>query len=429
MKTTQAATLALILCLAATPSPAPATEGWPEFRGPTRQGEVTAGQLPLQWGENLNVKWKVAIHGEGWSTPVVHGGQVWLTTATSDGKRMSVLCVDRDTGRVLHDAVLFEPSAVEPLGNPVNRYASPSPAIEQGRVFVHFGSYGTACLDTQSFKTLWSRADLPCRHYRGPGSSPLLHGDRLILTMDGVDHQYLVALNKATGETLWRTDRATDFGDLQPDGKPRAEGDFRKAYTTPIVVNTPRGEQLISPGAKSCYAYDPQTGKELWRLRYNGFSNAASPVVADGVALINTGYGKPDLLAVRIDDRGDLTSKVLWVNARNIPKRSSPVVVDGMVFLVDDNGVAHAINLVDGKTLWTQRLGGQFSASPLAATVGKEKRVYFFGENGVTTVIRPGPKFEPLATNTLDAGFMASPAVAGQALFLRTTKHLYRIEP
>lgn len=401
-----------------------ASESWPEFRGPTSDGRSEA-EVPLRWSETENVRWKTPIHDQGWSTPVVHGTQVWLTTATPDGKEMFALCVDRDTGDVILDRKLFEIEKPRPLGNSVNCYASPSPAIDRDRVFLSFGSYGTSCLDTRNFEELWRRRDLPCNHFRGPASSPIRFGNLLILHMDGTDHHYVVALDKRSGRTVWRTPRSTDYGDLGPDGKPKARGDFRKAFSTPLVIDAPGGVQMVSASAKAAYGYDPRTGKELWTIRYQQHSTASRPVYDKGVAYINTGYGKPQLWAVRVDGRGDVTdSHVKWRLKKGVPNRSSPVLVDGLLYMVTDKGVASCLDTTTGEFVWQRRVGGNFSAS-LLATSG---RVYLFSQEGVTTVIELGRSFKQLARNELDDGFMASPAVAGKAFFLRTRSHLYRIE-
>ncbi|MCH5376247.1 MAG: PQQ-binding-like beta-propeller repeat protein, partial [Planctomycetes bacterium] len=251
---------------------APAWADWPQFRGPTGDGlATTPGSdkkigLPTHWSETENVTWKTPIPYVGWSTPVVMGGQIWLTTATEEGHDFFAICVDAQSGKIRFNERIFHADNPEPLGNPLNGYASPSPVIEPGRVYVHFGSYGTACLDTSTFKVLWKRDDLPCRHYRGPGSSVILFENLLILTMDGVDVQYLVALDKTTGQTVWKTDRTADWNDLDDEGKPRDEGDLRKAYSTPLIVEADGKKQMLSVGAKALYGYDPATGHELWKV-------------------------------------------------------------------------------------------------------------------------------------------------------------------
>lgn len=421
-------TLLIALVLLAAPSLTRGSEGadsWPEYRGPSADGHSRATGLPLKWSETENVVWKTPIHGRAWSSPVVLGEQVWMTTATEDGRRLSAICVARDTGKILLDRVIFEVEKPRPLGNTVNTYGSPSPVIEPGRVYLSFGSYGTACLDTKTFDILWSRDDLPCNHFRGPASSPILFEDLLILHMDGSDHHYIVALDKKTGDTAWKTPRSTDYGDLDENGKPKRDGDFRKAYNTPVVIEAAGKTQLISPAARAAYSYDPRTGKEYWQVRYPGHSTASRTLFHEGLVFVNTGYSKAQLWAVRVDGKGDVTSShVAWKNTRSIPNRSSPVLVDGRLYLVNDKGIVACLDAVSGEEVWRDRLGGNYSACPVVV----EGKIYFFSEEGVTTVIRPGDRLEVLARNELSDGFMASPAVAGSAFYLRTRSHLYRIE-
>ncbi|MEX2216292.1 MAG: PQQ-binding-like beta-propeller repeat protein [Phycisphaeraceae bacterium] len=429
--------LAFALALLIT-SVAFADDNWPSFRGPGLQGHSDSTGIPLTWSDTEHVTWKTPIHGKGWSTPVIWNNQIWLTTATVDGAKSSVLCLNRATGEVLLDRVEFANETVEPLSNPLNCYASPSPAIEEGFVYVHFGSYGTACIDTKTFKTLWTRRDLPCRHYRGPGSSVVIYKNLLLLTMDGVDVQYLVALNKKTGETVWKTDRTTDYDDIDPKTKmPKMDGDLRKAYTTAVVVEHEGRPLLLSPGARAAYAYDARDGKELWKITYPGFSNAASVVFAPAkggagglpaLAYINTGHGKSEFMAVKVDGKGDVTkSNILWNHGRNVPRRSSPVLVNDLLFMVDDGGIAICLDAKTGDVCWVQRLGDgkeQYSASPIYV----DGKVMFCGQEGLTTIVAPTREYKLLATNKLSSGMMASPAVAGKALFLRTKTHLVRIE-
>jgi outer membrane protein assembly factor BamB len=404
---------------------------WPDFRGPWQNGHVAApGEtqprgLPVKWSETENVKWKTPIPHSGWSTPVVLGGQIWLTTATEDGKEFFGICVDAATGKIRLQRKLFHCDTPEPLGNKVNGYASPSPVIESGRVYLHFGSYGTACLDTKDFKFLWKRDDLPCRHLRGPGSSPVLFKNLLILTMDGIDVQYLVALDKQTGRTVWKTDRTADWNDLGADGKPAAEGDFRKAYTTPIFIEAGGVTQLISAGSKAVYGYDPTTGAELWKVGNAGFSTAGRPVFGKGLVFISTGFGKTEYLAVRPDGRGDVTSThVVWRTPRGVPKLPSPVLVDDLLFLLGDNGVMRCVEAATGNEVWQERVLGECYASVIYG----DGNLYCFDQTGKAAVLKAGRSFEVLSTNTLNDGFMASPAVSGKALILRTKKNLYRIE-
>jgi outer membrane protein assembly factor BamB len=413
---------------------------WPEFRGPFGNGHVAEANngapvgLPLTWSETENVRWKTPIPHRGWSTPVVMNGQIWLSTATEDGHEFYAICVDADSGQVVHNKKLFHTDNPEPLGNPVNCYATPSPAIEPGRVYVHFGSYGTACLDTASGDVIWKRDDLPCRHYRGPSSSVVLFENLVILTFDGVDQQYVAGLNKENGKTVWRTDRDVAWNDQNVAGKSAREaelllaGDRRKAHSTPLVVAAADGRhQMLSGGAKAAFAYDPRTGSELWRIEFDDFSVAPRPIFHDNIAYIVTGITHPELWAIRIADAsgniGD-SEHVRWRLTQRVAKTASPVFVDGLIFMVSDDGIINCIDAATGDGLWQKRIGGAFAASPIYG----DGRIYFCDQDGQTTIIKPGREFESLATNTLDDGCMASPAADGGALFLRTRTHLYRIE-
>ena len=404
---------------------------WPAFRGPVGNGTVPAAcegarvTVPLHWSETQNVKWKTPMPHSGLSTPVIVEGRVWLTTATVEGHDSYVICIDEDTGDVLLNKRLFHADDPEPLGNKVNGYASPSPVAEAGRVYVSFGSYGTACLDTKTFDVLWSHRDLPCRHYRGPGSSPILYEDLLILTMDGVDQQYVAALNKATGKAVWKTTRTADYKDLDVNGEPRREGDFRKAYSTPLVTAVRGKKQLISAGSKAVYGYDPDTGQELWTLAHDDYSSSASPVSGHGLAYVLTGFGKAELLAMRVGDTGQLTEdSIAWRTRKLMPRTPSPVLVGDLLFTLADNGTLTCLEAKTGQEVWRERLEGKYASSLVCG----DGRIYCVDQEGKTTVIEAGRSFKVLAENTLDSGCMASPAVSGNALFLRTKTHLYCIE-
>lgn len=404
---------------------------WPDFRGPTSDGLVPLGPggvargLPLQWSETNNVKWKTAIPHRGWSSPIVLGNQVWITSATLDGREYFGLCADATSGELLYNEKLFSCEKPEALGNNVNCYATPSAVIEPGRVYLHFGSYGTACLDTETKQVLWKRNDLPCRHYRGPASSPVLFRDLLILTMDGVDVQYLVALDKKTGKTVWKTDRSVEWNDAHVPGQMARDGDLRKAHSTPLIVEANGKLQLLTPGAKAAYGYDPSTGKELWRVQYNAWSAAPRPLYADGLAFFVTGLGRTELWAVRVDGQGDVTdTHIRWKGTAMVAKTASPILANGLLYMVSDEGMVTCLEPATGEQLWRERISGNYAASPILA----DGRLYFFSQQGKTTVIKPARQFELLASNVLDSGFMASPAVAGNAFFLRTKTHLYRVE-
>jgi len=419
-----------LLCVALLCATA-ARADWADYRGPWGIGYAAAPGddkkigLPIKWSESENVKWKTPIPHKGWSSPIIMGKQIWLTTATEDGHDFFVICADTDSGKILFNEKLFHSDSPEPLGNDVNSYASPSATIEPGRVYVHFGSYGTACLDTKTFKTLWKREDLQCRHFRGPGSSPILYRNLLILTMDGIDLQYLTALDKQTGKTIWKTNRTAEWNDFGKDGEPERGGDFRKTYTTPLIVESGGVTQMISPGSKAAYAYDPMTGREIWKINHSGFSCATRAVTYKDLAFFATGSGKTEYLAVRMDSRGTIAgTNVVWRTTRSAPRLPSPVVVGDLLYLLADSGVVRCVEAATGDEVWQERIGGEYYASLLYA----DGNIYAFNQDGKATVLKPGRKFEIIAANSLAAGFMASPAVDGKALILRTKTHLYRIE-
>ena len=391
-----------------------AQDNWPDFRGPLGNGHAISANLPLTWSERENIAWKTPIPGLGWSTPVIWDDQIWLTMATDEGKQLHAVCVDRLAGKVVRQIKVFDVAEPEPI-NALNSYASPSPLIEAGRVYVYFGTYGIACLDTASGEILWSRRDLKLDHKEGPGSSPVLWEDLVIFHCDGQDVQYVIALDKKSGDTAWKANRSVDLSAQRPD--------FRKAYATPLVAKVEGKPQLISPGAHAAVAYDPQTGRELWTVEYNGFSNIARPLVGHGLVFLNTGYMKPQMLAVRIGGAGNITdSHVAWKHESGVSNKPSPLLVDDLLYFVSDKGgVVTCLEAKAGTLVWNKRLGGNFSASPIYAS----GRIYFCDQDGKTFVFKPGREYRELAVNELEDGLMASPAGARDSLYLRTKTHLY----
>lgn len=392
---------------------------WPQFRGPLANGHTTSKNLPLKWDEETNVVWKTAIHDRGWSSPVVWGNQVWMTTATDDGHQLFAVCVDRQTGKVVHDIPVFDVEKPQTISSE-NTYASPTPVIEEGRVYVHYGTYGTACLNIKTGSIIWTRRDLNCDHESGagPNSSPFIVGNLFIVHVDGRDVQYIIALNKTNGETVWKTDRSVDYSKVPIHQ--------RKAYTMPILAPRGDGQQLVSPAGQAIYAYDSVTGDELWKVRHRGWSIAPRPVYGNGLAYVVMDHDHPELWAIEPNGTGDVTeTHIKWKAKRGIPSRSSPLLVDDLLFVVDHHGIASCLDASTGKRIWKKRIGGKYSASPINAN----DRIYFFNETGVTTVIKPGRKYKALSVNNIDEELlMASPAAAGNSLFIRTEKHLYRIE-
>ena len=405
-----------------------ADENWPQFRGPAGDGVAASSNLPVTWSEDENVNWRTEIHGIGWSSPVIYGEQIWLTTATQDGTELSVLCLNKNSGKILLDEKLFD--IAEPqFAHKFNSYASPTPVIEEGRVYVTWGSPGTACLDTRTFDVLWTRDDLICDHFRGAGSSPIMYEDYLILPYDGADYQYILAMDKKTGETKWKTDRSVDFKDLDENGQPKAEGDFRKAFATPHIAILGGKPVLISQGAMATYAYNPATGKELWRYdEHDNHSASTRPVILGETVYVPTGFPKPSLLALPGNKKGVLEdSDLQWKLTLNkgTPKKPSLQLVGDYIYAVSDSGIGTCWEAKTGEEKWIARVGGNYSSSPIYA----DGKIYFCSEEGKTTVIEANPnEYKVLAENTIGDGFMASPAVSGDTLYLRSRSHLYCVK-
>ena len=415
--------LRFLLCAVALPSFA--AENWPQFRGPDGDGRSDAKGLPVEFGEGVKVKWKAETHGKAWSSPVIFGNQIWITTATEDGKELGVMAFDKTTGDVLHDKVLFTVETPQ-FCHKFNSYASPTPVIEAGRLYVSFGAPAIACLDTKTCAVLWERRDFECNHYRGAGSSPVIWKDLMFYPFDGSDHQFIVALDKKTGKTVWEVKRSVDYKDIQADGTIEADGDWRKAFATPHVTEWQGKPLLISSGAKAHYAYEPATGKEVWRFDEHGAHSAASrPVVGLGMVFISVGFGKKQIVALKLGGKGALDeSSVAWRMQKGAPNKPSLLLDGELLYALDDSGIVTCVEAKTGTEVWKERIGGNFSASPIFA----EGHIYIFAEDGKVTVMEAGREFKKLAEGKFDEGFMAAPAVSGKALFLRTKGALYCVE-
>lgn len=410
---------AAVMMVSAQTRAASADGNWPDWRGPTADGRSDATALPLTWSETENIAWKIPIHDEGYSTPVVWGDQIWLTTATEDGRSLYAVCVDAKTGAVVHDIDVFHPGEPQHI-NPNNSYATPSAVVEDGRVYVHYGTHGTACLNSKTGEILWRRTDLNCDHIQGPVSSPILFEDLLIIHLEGGDVQFIAALNKNTGETVWRYDRPRElYEGIQPVY-------LVKSYQTPVMVQVDGKPQMLSNGALLATSHDPRTGNELWRVRYRDDSTISRIVSGLGLHFINTG-GSPDaphLWAVRQGGAGDVTdTHVVWKMTEDVPLKASPVLAGELLYTISDRGVLLCIEAKTGAIVWTERMRDDYGPSLLYA----DNRIYILSMKGMTTVIEPGREFRQLAANELEGRFGASPVIVGKSLLLRSKTHLYRI--
>ena len=417
-----------------------AGDSFPEWRGVNGQGHADARNLPVSWSKNKNIAWKVNVRGLGWSTPVISDGKVWVTSAIDivatkdDFERrrkastnkmplkiaasvsLRAICVDLKSGKVLKDVEVLNQKEPQQI-HIDNSYATPTPILQAGRLYCHFGPYGTACLDTQTAKVLWTNNSLKVEHENGPGSSPIVWQDLLIIHCDGIDQQYIVAISKKTGKQVWKTKRT---GKLNPNVQ------LQKSYATSLIVDVNGKDQVVSPSADWVYGYDPATGKELWKLNYGelGFSNAARPIAGGGLIYTCTGYMKSQMIALKINEKnGVSTPEVVWRHKKGVPQVSCPVMIGDEIYFASDNGIATCLDAKTGAVHWVERIGKRFWASPLVA----DGKIYFFDSNGTTTVIEPGKTFKKLAVNKLDGRLFATVAAVDGALVLRTNDALYCI--
>jgi outer membrane protein assembly factor BamB len=391
-------------------------DDWFQFRGPDGQGHSTASGLPVHWNTTENIRWKRAIPGRGWSSPVCVGNQVFLTTAvpTDSTHSLHVLSLDAVTGNILWDVALFDGLLADRARiHSKNSHSSPTPVAEGGRLYVHFGTQGTACLSFDG-KVMWKTRELVYQPNHGSGGSPVLVNGLLVVSCDGADLQFVAALDANSGKVRWKKDR------------PPCNELKKFAFGTPLVIDVGGRKQIVSPGANWVVAYDPLSGEEIWRVRYEGYSVVPRPVYGHGLVYLATSFDFSQLLAIRPDGHGDVTeTHVAWRQSRAMPSTPSPLLIGDNLFVISDAGIASCLDAKTGKVRWTHRVGGKFSASPIAA----ENRVYVLSEEGETTIFRATPdRYLEIARNQLDEQALASPAVIDRALLLRTAGTLYRIE-
>ena len=415
----------LVFMAVAMPTSLSANSYWNQFRGPNDANAPDAN-LPIEFSGTKNVQWRTPIHDLGWSSPVVWKDQVWVTTAKVDGSEVFAVCVNLETGEKVHDIKVFDVAKPQTEYNHLNTHATPTPIIEEGRIYVHFGSYGTACLDTKTGKKLWERRDLNCDHRVRAASCPIIDGDLLFLTYDGVDNQFVAALEKKTGKTRWITKRTYKSGRVPPKDKPN---DNRKSYATPAIIEHNGKKQLISPAAEATYSYDPATGEELWFIRHGsgfGYNVTCKPIFRHGLVFTNSGISK-NLFAIDPSGSGDVTdSHIRWKTRRGVSNIPAPLVVGDKLFLISDSGgMVSCYNAKTGEQLYSERLGGLQNhwISPVQAG-GK---IYLFSRDGVFSVIEASAEFKLLSKTESDTVFVSMPAIVGDTMLIRSNTHLYRI--
>jgi outer membrane protein assembly factor BamB len=395
---------------------------WTHFRGSNLNGIAVTENVPVNLDSTI-MKWKTKIHDEGYSSPVVYDNQIWVTSAKSDGKELYAICIDFKTGKIIYDIKVFSPDKVEGKHS-INTYASSTSCIEKGFVYVHYGSNGTACINTANGSIVWKRTDLKCRHVQGPASSAVIYKNLLILHFEGVDVRYIVALDKTDGKIIWKTDRpAEPYEPLSEIG--------RKAYITPLIINVKGRDMLISNGSAVCNAYDPNTGKEIWRVVDGAESTIAMPFAEKGIAYWYTGFkeenGKKttELVAVNPDGKGDITStNVIWKKREDLSRNQclTPVIKDGLIYTVNTRNMMMCIDAATGEEVWSKHVTTNYDASPLFVN----GNIWFFSVKGEVLVIKADRKYEVVAQNRMDSGIWATPAILRNSVVMRTQKYLCR---
>ncbi|MDP6443815.1 MAG: PQQ-binding-like beta-propeller repeat protein [Pirellulaceae bacterium] len=402
----------MLSCLAA--SSAWAAENWNGFRGPDGQGRAEATRLPAQWDSETNVAWRKEIPGEGWSSPAIFNGRVYLTTARpADGEKqydLSLVILDAESGKLIKVVGVFKQDAQAPKIHRKNSHASPTPLIHENRVYIHFGHQGTACLNLDG-EVRWSNDTIEYSPVHGNGGTPIIVGDKLIFGCDGASDPFVLALDKDSGEIAWKTSR-------------ESTASRKFSFSTAQAIEVNGKTQVITPASNVVCSLDPENGDEIWRVTYDGYSVIPRPVVGDGLIYICTGYNTPSLLAIRPDGKGDVTdTHVEWTLRKAIPHTPSPLLIGDELYIVSDRGIASCLDAKTGDQHWQKRLGGGFSASPVFA----DGKIYLQSEEGVGHVLKPGKTFSEISKNELNERTLASYGVVDGALFIRSQRHLYRI--
>ena len=407
---------------------------WLQFLGNDGRG-VAMGTAPVSWSHDENVKWRTELPGRGWSSPVIAGGRIYLTAAVpiepvdgeldrdgADGETVEkeprefdlcMLIVDLGTGRLLkHVSVMPQNDERPSRMHGKNSHASPTPIIDGERIFVHFGYQGTACL-TLDGKLLWINRELYFPPTHGNGGSPILVGGKLIFTCDGGTEPKVIAIDAATGEVAWQVDR---------------EVEARKTFSfcTPSVIKVQNRDLVVVPGSDVVHALDPATGEVVWYLRYTGYSVVPKPVSVAGLVVFSTGFDQAAMLAIDPTGSGDVTdTKLVWEIDRNIPKTPSLIAHQGLIYTISDDGIALCIDGASGDLHYRERIGGNFSSSPIIAG----NNIYFTSETGKTTVVRTGVDFEVVAESDLEERTLSTMAFSDGAIILRTDEALYCVSP
>jgi outer membrane protein assembly factor BamB len=406
----------VLLCTAAR------ADNWPQFRGPLGQNVSSESDIPVHWSADTNVAWRIELPGQSWSSPIVWEDRIFVTTATEGGEACRVLALDRKSGSILWDKIVFKQTLRRKEGR--NTYATPTPATDGQRVYACFGDGSFAALSVAG-DIVWTNRDYPFYGQHGLGTSPILHGGLLIMARDGSsdgedkkigwqkpwDQAYIVALDTRTGKERWKAHR----------------GLSRISHGAPALWEHDGKVELVSEAGDVVQGFNVETGDRLWSSEVIGEGKVPSTVVGDGLVFTSGGWGgRESIKAFRLagaDQPG--TIPLVWEQKKGMPKVPSMIYVKPLLFAVTDGGVATCMKGETGEIAWQERLGGAYSASPVSA----EGRVYFISDEGETTVVEAGLEYRVLSKNPLGEKVQASPAISQGHLYLRTEKHLFAIGP
>jgi outer membrane protein assembly factor BamB len=397
-----------------------ASADWPEFRGDSQNGTIPDRPLPLKWSESENVRWYQPTKGLGWSSPIIVGEKIFLTTAVSpDGsddsslggpKLLQLVCLDAATGKNVFEKTIFDQTADAPTIHNKNSHASPTPLHHKGKLYLHFGHQGTACTDLKG-ELIWENRDHIYPPTHGNGGSPIVVDDMLIVTCDGGSQPYTLALDLQTGQERWKTPRGIS-----------ADRPFSFCTPQKIVVNGQT--QIVSPGSDIVQSLNPKDGEVIWYANYSGFSVVPRPVFHEGLVFLSTGFMRPNLLAIDPTGKGDVTkSHIKWSYKGSVPNTPSFVPYGDQIILVSDEGVAAGVDVKTGKEVWKKRIGGNFSASVIV--VGN--KLFLQSEGGESIVYKLEGEPEELHRNTLPGRIFATYAVHENDWIIRTEAGVYRI--
>ncbi|MBT6155584.1 MAG: PQQ-binding-like beta-propeller repeat protein [Planctomycetaceae bacterium] len=391
-------------------------ENWIRFRGPNGQGVSSEVNLPITWSANDKIAWKTSIPGDGWSSPIVYKQHVFLTTATEDGVSCRVICVNREDGSIAWNTEVHRQKTGPKRRQ--NSFATPTPVTDGERVYAVFYDGTVVCVDFAG-KLVWKNHEIKFFSLHGLGASPVLAHGQLIMPFDGSSADETRVGWKVPWKNAIVLSLDAEKGSVRWKGK---RGDSRVGHVTPILIED--GTQIVSAGGDRVQGFNARTGKRIWSIYSQGEGVTPSPVVGDGLIFTSSGFEAPTIRAIRLGGTGDITkTHIAWEQRKGVPALASPLFVDPYLYTITRDNILHCFEASTGKPVWLKRLTGVHSASPVYA----DGRIYVLSEDGVTLVLRPGPRYDEVARNSIGERCLASMAVSQGQFYIRSSKHLFCI--